>query len=124
MKTPPRIIVLSLAALTVVALGVGMIAAHDDPGTRKGYHQGKGGVLTIEARHRPQARGFTGSGLDGKQALKLPQGILNAQGLPFTFAIDPRGKVAAASSGPLDEAKIDALVKAAQAGTAPAGHGS
>ncbi|MGW7491252.1 TlpA family protein disulfide reductase [Streptomyces sp. NPDC054786] len=201
MKTPPRIIVLSLAALTVVAVAAGLIAANDGTDPREGYHQGKDGVLTIESPHRPQAPDFTGSDLDGKplslsaykgrtilvngwaswcgpcraetpllvkiheklrargvvivgldqdnsaangrafasefhmsypslldsdgkQALKLPNGVLNTQGLPFTFAIDPHGKVAAASSGQLDETRIDALVKAAQDGTAASTHTS
>ncbi|MEW1751529.1 TlpA family protein disulfide reductase [Streptomyces angustmyceticus] len=199
MKTPTRLIVLSLAALTVVTVGAGLLVGQDGPDRRRGYHQGKDGVLTIEARRRPPAPGFTGSGLDGKplglaaykgktvlvngwaswcgpcraetpllvraheklrargvvvvgldqdnsaadgrafagefhmsypslldadgkQARKLPKGVLNTQGLPFTFAVDPYGKIAAAASGQLDAHKIDALVKAAQAGTAPPSH--
>ncbi|MEU3278202.1 TlpA family protein disulfide reductase [Streptomyces antibioticus] len=55
----------------------------------------------------------------GKRFRAVAEGVTTTQGLPATFVIDPRGRVAAAVSGPVDEKRLTALVAAARTGTGP-----
>ncbi|MFE2929731.1 TlpA family protein disulfide reductase [Streptomyces sp. NPDC059278] len=51
----------------------------------------------------------------GKQFFSLPKGLLSTQGLPVTLVIDARGRIAATSSGPVSEGRLEGLVAAARA---------
>ncbi|MFE0508540.1 TlpA family protein disulfide reductase [Streptomyces sp. NPDC058964] len=46
----------------------------------------------------------------GRQALKLPHGLVNPQSLPFTIVIDPAGKIAAARMGAVTEAAMKKII--------------
>ncbi|GGW36625.1 hypothetical protein GCM10010503_10670 [Streptomyces lucensis JCM 4490] len=47
----------------------------------------------------------------GRQALKLPRGLVNAQAIPFTVVVDPAGRIAAARSGQVTEAEVVKLIE-------------
>ncbi|GAA3821848.1 TlpA disulfide reductase family protein [Streptomyces coacervatus] len=42
----------------------------------------------------------------GRQLLRLPRGLVNTQGIPFTIVVDRSGKVAAARMGAVTEAQL------------------
>ncbi|MFJ3307358.1 TlpA family protein disulfide reductase [Streptomyces sp. NPDC086549] len=46
----------------------------------------------------------------GRQALKLPHGLVNPQFLPFTIVIDPAGKIAAARMGQVTETGMEKII--------------
>jgi thiol-disulfide isomerase/thioredoxin len=46
----------------------------------------------------------------GKQALRLPHGLVNTQSLPFTIVIDPAGKVAATHMGAVTEPQMAKVI--------------
>ncbi|MEV0183755.1 TlpA disulfide reductase family protein [Streptomyces sp. NPDC050625] len=50
----------------------------------------------------------------GKRFRALAKGLTTTQGLPVTFVVDPRGRIAAATSGGIDEQRLAALVAAAR----------
>jgi thiol-disulfide isomerase/thioredoxin len=47
----------------------------------------------------------------GKQALRLPRGLVNTQALPYTIVIDPAGKVAATRMGAVTETQIAKIIE-------------
>ncbi|MFJ2818247.1 TlpA family protein disulfide reductase [Streptomyces sp. NPDC087294] len=53
----------------------------------------------------------------GKRFRALARGLTSTQGLPVTFVIDPRGRVAATVSGGIDEKRLAALVATARTDT-------
>lgn len=46
----------------------------------------------------------------GKQLLRLPHGLVNTRGLPFTIVVDRSGRVAAARTGEVTRAQLAKLV--------------
>ncbi|MEU6070772.1 TlpA disulfide reductase family protein [Streptomyces sp. NPDC047082] len=46
----------------------------------------------------------------GRQALKLPRGLVNPQSLPFTIVIDPAGRIAAARMGAVTETGLTKII--------------
>ncbi|MEU1405296.1 TlpA disulfide reductase family protein [Streptomyces sp. NPDC005728] len=56
----------------------------------------------------------------GRQALRLPRGLVNAQSLPFTIVVDPAGKIAASQMGEVTEADIGKAVASLLPSRAPA----
>ncbi|WP_405873231.1 TlpA family protein disulfide reductase [Streptomyces sp. NBC_00005] len=46
----------------------------------------------------------------GKQILRLPRGLVNRQGLPFTIVVDPTGKVAATRMGRVTQEQLAKVV--------------
>ncbi|MFF9121783.1 TlpA family protein disulfide reductase [Streptomyces sp. NPDC014889] len=55
----------------------------------------------------------------GKQALRLPHGLVNTQTLPFTIVIDPAGKVAATRMGAVTEPQIAKVIAPLLAAAGP-----
>ncbi|MFE0187289.1 TlpA family protein disulfide reductase [Streptomyces sp. NPDC058989] len=47
----------------------------------------------------------------GKQLLKLPRGMVNAQSIPFTLIVDPQGKITTVKMGEVTERQIAPLLK-------------
>ncbi|MFI5884475.1 redoxin domain-containing protein [Streptomyces sp. NPDC051554] len=48
----------------------------------------------------------------GKQALRLPRGLVNTQVMPYTIVIDPAGKVAATRMGAVTRNQLAKIVEA------------
>ncbi|MEU6254199.1 TlpA disulfide reductase family protein [Streptomyces sp. NPDC047043] len=46
----------------------------------------------------------------GKQILRLPRGLVNTKGLPFTIVVDRSGKVAATRMGEVTQAQVTKMV--------------
>ncbi|MEV7435424.1 TlpA family protein disulfide reductase [Streptomyces griseoviridis] len=42
----------------------------------------------------------------GKQLARLPKGVVNTRGLPYTIVVDPAGKIAATRTGQVTEARL------------------
>ncbi|MFD8112283.1 TlpA family protein disulfide reductase [Streptomyces microflavus] len=59
----------------------------------------------------------------GKQFFKLPKGLVNTQGLPFTVFVDRAGKLAGAVSGGVSEEDPDAILGALLKEKSGAGQG-
>lgn len=59
----------------------------------------------------------------GKQFFKLPKGLVNTQGLPFTVFVDRAGKLAGAVSGGVSEEDLDAILGALLKEKSGAGQG-
>ncbi|WP_257001945.1 TlpA disulfide reductase family protein [Streptomyces sp. WZ.A104] len=47
----------------------------------------------------------------GRQLLRLPKGVVNTTGYPFTIIVDPEGRIAAARIGAISEAELKRLVR-------------
>lgn len=60
----------------------------------------KDAELVYPSLHDPQ----------GRQLLRLPKGVVNTAGYPFTVIVDPEGRIAAARTGAIGEAELKRLV--------------
>ncbi|MFI1227448.1 MULTISPECIES: TlpA family protein disulfide reductase [unclassified Streptomyces] len=60
----------------------------------------KDAELVYPSLHDPQ----------GRQLLRLPKGVVNTTGYPFTIIVDPEGRIAAARIGAIGEAELKRLV--------------
>lgn len=60
----------------------------------------KDAELVYPSLHDPQ----------GRQLLRLPKGVVNTTGYPFTVIVDPEGRIAATRIGAIDEAELKRLV--------------
>ncbi|MFP3988434.1 TlpA disulfide reductase family protein [Streptomyces sp. E11-3] len=47
----------------------------------------------------------------GRELLRLPKGMVNITGYPFTIVVDPKGRIAAARTGAIGEAELKRVVK-------------
>lgn len=46
----------------------------------------------------------------GQQLLRLPKGVVNTAGYPFTIIVDPEGRIAATRSGAIGEVELKRVV--------------
>ncbi|MFE2291994.1 TlpA family protein disulfide reductase [Streptomyces sp. NPDC059452] len=57
-------------------------------------------ALVYPSLHDPQ----------GRQLLRLPKGVVNTAGYPFTIVVDPEGRIAASRIGAIGEGELKDLV--------------
>ncbi|MDG9682432.1 TlpA disulfide reductase family protein [Streptomyces sp. DH18] len=78
--------------------GLGVVGISADVGEARAFE--KDAELVYPSLRDPQ----------GRQLLRLPKGVVNTAGYPFTIIVDPEGRIAATRIGAIDEAELKQLV--------------
>ncbi|MFE6767423.1 TlpA family protein disulfide reductase [Streptomyces fimicarius] len=80
--------------------GLRVVGVNTDVSVGKARAFEKDAELLYPSLHDPQ----------GRQLLRLPKGVVNTAGYPFTIIVDPEGRIAAARIGAIDETELKRLV--------------
>lgn len=80
--------------------GVRVLGVDNDSGRSGGLAFQKDFGLGYPSLHDPL----------GKQLARLPKGVVNTRGLPYTIVVDPAGRIAATRTGQVTEARLAEIV--------------
>ncbi|MFG3409684.1 TlpA family protein disulfide reductase [Streptomyces sp. NPDC048142] len=80
--------------------GLRVVGVNADVSVGKARAFEKDAELVYPSLHDPQ----------GRQLLRLPKGVVNTAGYPFTIIVDPEGRIAAARIGAIGETELKRLV--------------
>ncbi|WP_103536210.1 TlpA disulfide reductase family protein [Streptomyces sp. SM11] len=80
--------------------GLRVVGVNADVSVSKARAFEKDAELVYPSLHDPQ----------GRQLLRLPKGVVNTTGYPFTIIVDPEGRIAATRIGAIGETELKRLV--------------
>jgi thiol-disulfide isomerase/thioredoxin len=80
--------------------GLRVVGVNVDVSVSKARAFEKDAELVYPSLHDPQ----------GRQLLRLPKGVVNTAGYPFTIIVDPEGRIAATRIGAIGETELKRLV--------------